>query len=151
MIFKRIWSISNRQHQKNKAKRFIPKPLRIRLLRNHRYMEKILNHIIPMFMFDESKYLRGIKELDIPEYYKQEATLIFRELVPYRNDSIRNFCKNAILPPMKGITPCFLKTELKFPCYVCKFRYSSFSKNLVKLNEDERKAAMMQLITPIEV
>lgn len=137
---------SKRQVQKSIALHFLPSSLRSRILKNHRIIERVLYKKVPIYSFEMNRYLKMLDKLGVSQYYIDEAKTILLEAIPYRNDSIRKVCKNAVFPVIEGISPCGLITNLKFPCYVCKMDFNRFGSRLQRLNKTERLALIEKLV-----
>lgn len=126
---------------------YIPKELRIKLNKVNKQIEDYLGRRVSPLKYKPDVYLARLKSLNVPEHYYRLQESVLVQIIPARNDVIKNTCRNNILPTQQGITPCGLKTNLKFPCYLCRWEYSSFGAKLKKLSEEEWMTQMKSLIT----
>ena len=127
--------------------KYIPDELRQKLNKVNKQIEDYLGKRVTTRQYNPNVYLPKLKKLDVPEYYYALQESLISQIIPARNEAIRNTCKNKILPTQQGLTPCGIKTNLKFPCYLCRWEYSSFGTKLSKLSEEEWMTQMKSLIT----
>ena len=135
------------QKMRGKSIYFIPSALEKRIKFNHRLMELVIGKKLPKRNFDYNRYISSLIKIGVPTELVQEAKAIVSLLIPYRNKHIIETCRKSKYKNIAGITPCGIKTNLVYPCYLCRMRFTVFSKGRELLTKEEELELLKGQIT----